>query len=275
MKKKIMLYFLIFLSICCGVMWSILGSERSKSEKELNIAILDSGINSSEMNVTHHDVLESQISSDEYGHGTGVFHVLKKHMEEFGTWDGTSIHSVKVMDKKGNVTKDAFIEGMEYAISQDVDLINISFGFNHDDPNVREVIDRATKKGVLIVAAAGNNFGMQSDYPARYENVVSVNAYDTSKNRVPRYAAKGKIDFVAPGEEIITKNQFDEKIKVSGSSFATPYITATAAAYLVQANRVTQGPKQIIGDLSEYASLTEEMNEKEEYVGAGIPLLDK
>ncbi len=206
---------------------------------------------------------------------TGMVPGCLKHMEEFGTWDGKSIYSVKVMDKKGNVTKDAFIDGMEYGISQDVDLINISFGFKHDDPNVREVIDRATKKGVLIVAAAGNNFGMQSDYPARYENVVSVNAYDTSKNRVPRYAAKGKIDFVAPWEEIITRNQFDEKIKVSGSSFATPYITATAAAYLVLANRVTQGPKQIIGDLSEYASLTKEMNEKEEYVGAGIPLLDK
>lgn len=252
-------------------MWAIIVSKQPTSETKLNIAILDSGINSAETNVTHHDVLKSQISSDEYGHGTGVFHVLKKHMEELGTWDGTSIHSVKVMDNKGNVTKDAFIKGMEYAMIQDVDLINISFGFNHDDPNVREAIDRATKKGVLIVAAAGNNFGMQSDYPARYENVVSVNAYDTSKNRVPRYAAKGKIDFVAPGEGIFTRNQFDEKIKVSGSSFATPYITAIIASYLSQERNINKGFDEMVNDLRSRAIITKGMHGKEEYIGFGMP----
>lgn len=274
-KKKFILYFLIFLSILCGVVWSVFPFEQSQDKKRLNVAVLDSGVNSSETNVIHHNILKSQVSNDAYGHGTGVFHVLKKHMEDLETWDNTLIYSVKVMDNKGNVTKDAFIEGMEYAIEQGADLINISFGFNHDDPSVLEVINRATKKGVLIVAAAGNNFGMQSDYPARYENVISVNAYDTSKNRVPRYAAKGKIDFIAPGENIVTRNQFDEKIKVSGSSFATPYITAMAAVYLIKDNSVKPNPKSIISDLSEYASSTEETNNREEYVGAGMPRLEK
>lgn len=231
---------------------------------------LDSGITSSEKNVLHYDVLKSQTTNDEYGHGTGVFHILKNRLIESGIWNKSTVHSIKVMDTNGNVTKDAFIDGIEYAISKNVNLINISFGFNRDDPRIRECINRATEKGIVVIGSAGNKFGMQSDYPARYKNVISVNAYDTHENRVPRYAAKGKIDFVAPGEKVETKNQLEENIKVSGSSFAAPYITATLASYLVYDLGAQKDLNNFFNNLDKYSIFTKEMKQKKEYVGAGM-----
>lgn len=122
-------------------------------------------------------------------------------------------------------------------------------------------------KGILIIGSAGNRFGIQSDYPASYKNVISVNAYDTNKDWVPRYAAKGKIDFVAPGDKVVTNSQLEYEIKVSGSSFAIPYITATLASYIAY-DSVAQN--DLLNNIDQHSILTKEMESKKEYVGAGM-----
>lgn len=247
-------------------------TNQSESNRPIKIAILDSGLTSSEHdNIVHYEVLKSKNTYDEYGHGTGVFHVLREHLETTRIWDTSEIYSIKVMDNKGNVTKNDFIDGLKYAIEQNVDVVNISFGFNHDDKRIKAIIERAIDEGIVVVGAAGNKFGMQSDYPARYENVISVNAYDISKDRIPRYAAKGKIDFVAPGEEVSTQNQSSENVELSGSSFATPYITAIVASYLSQERNENKSFDEMVNDLSGSATVTKGMNGKEEYIGFGMP----
>ncbi|QZY88560.1 S8 family peptidase [Exiguobacterium acetylicum] len=270
MKKQKFIYLLTFLSISGIILWWTLSNDHIPTSKKISIAILDSGISSSEKNVTQYNVIESKKTNDEYGHGTGVFHILKNRLKESGTWDNSTVYSIKVMDNKGNVTKKDFIEGINYAIENNVNLINISFGFNHDDPKIRESINRATMKGILIIGSAGNRFGMQSDYPARYKNVISVNAYDTNEDRVPRYAAKGKIDFIAPGDNVVTKDQLENKIKVSGSSFAAPYITATLASYIAHDSVAQNDLSVFLNNLDKHSTLTKEMESKKEYVGAGM-----
>ncbi len=54
--------------------------------------------------------------------------------------------------------------------------MNISFGVQSDNPKLKEAIDEALDKEIIIVAASGNTLGLSVDYPAKYENVISVSA---------------------------------------------------------------------------------------------------
>ncbi|MGQ0518459.1 S8 family serine peptidase, partial [Bacillus sp. D-CC] len=51
-----------------------------------------------------------------------------------------------------------------------------NFGLSDCTPKLKEAIDEALDKGIIIVAASGNTLGLSVDYPAKYENVISVSA---------------------------------------------------------------------------------------------------
>ncbi|WP_323653083.1 S8 family serine peptidase [Lysinibacillus xylanilyticus] len=105
-----------------------------------------------------------------------------------------------------------------------VDIINLSFGFEKDDPKLKEAISLALSNDILVVASAGNTLGLYTHYPATYKGVYSISAIDKDLKRY-KLAAKGKIDYVAPGVEIPVYNQKGETIIQSGTSLATAYAT--------------------------------------------------
>ena len=69
--------------------------------------------------------------------------------------------------------------------------MNISFGVQSDNPKLKEAIDEALDKEIIIVAASGNTLGLSVDYPAKYENVISVSAIKENLKR-SGVSAKGK-----------------------------------------------------------------------------------
>ena len=81
------------------------------------------------------------------------------------------IVSVRVLDANGRGTSSAEIAGIDYAISAGAKVINASFGGPTGSEIVRDAIERAKSKGVLLVAAAGND-GVNADkkplFPAAY-----------------------------------------------------------------------------------------------------------
>lgn len=73
------------------------------------------------------------------------------------------------------------VAAIDWAIEQDVDIINISFGTTVDSEEIHAAIRRAYDAGILIVAAAGNNGVVE--YPAAYDEVVAVGAVDAKGER--------------------------------------------------------------------------------------------
>ncbi|MGD6974864.1 S8 family serine peptidase [Bacillus altitudinis] len=109
--------------------------------------------------------------------------------------------------------------------------MNLSFGFAKDDSRLKAAIEKAHLKGILIVASAGNNLGLSTDYPAKYENVLSISAVDKNK-KIFAYAGQGKIDFVAPGVNVPVINTEGSIEIQSGTSFATAYASGVISLFI-------------------------------------------
>lgn len=85
---------------------------------------------------------------------------------------------------------------------QPADIINLSLGFDGDVPSVESLINTITDRGVIVVAASGNESASQVTYPAAYANVFAVGATDL-EGRVTSYSNTGSaLDLVAPGGDM-------------------------------------------------------------------------
>lgn len=172
------------------------------------------------------------------------------------------------MDQAGKGNIDHLIKGIEWSIKNDVHIINISAGVHSSNARLNQLVNEALKQGIIIVAAAGNTYGFSVDYPAKIDGVLSINAIDQTQTR-PSSAARGKIDYVAPGVNVLSTSKDGGYEFFSGTSFATAFATATIVYHLNQykdLNSPTQDFYQYLNDNSE---LNKEMTNKDEY-GNGV-----
>ena len=130
--------------------------------------------------------------------------------------------SVKIMPLRalgyGGGTTDDIVEAIRYASKTgtyssgshgQADIINMSLGSTAHDEDLKNAIDAAYSKDIVIVAAAGNNGTPVPFYPAAYENVISVSAVDIGAN-VTSYSNFGStIDVAAPGGDFSYNLNFD------------------------------------------------------------------
>jgi len=109
---------------------------------------------------------------------------------------------LKVVDTAGDITLSAVTEAFGYAGRMGVDVLNMSFG-GRGEPGVPEyfqaLVDAATEKGVVCVAAAGNDTSDVPVYPAACDNVLSVAATDASDARAEFSNFGPWVDVAAPG----------------------------------------------------------------------------
>ena len=124
------------------------------------------------------------------------------------------IHDIIITDSN-RVSVEALYDSLKVAKNLEPDIINLSLGVSYDDENIRNIIEDLISDGVTVVAAAGNKFGMTAQYPARYDNVISVGSLD-KKGDISSFSARKNVDEYRIGEY----NLF------SGTSFSTPIVTA-------------------------------------------------
>lgn len=103
----------------------------------------------------------------------------------------------------------------------------MSFGTVQDSLALHQAIQDAKANGILLVAAAGN--GNQIEYPAAYEEVMSVGSVN-AEGKVSEISAKGdELEIVAPGEQICSTGAFGGVVIAGGTSMSAPHITGVAA----------------------------------------------
>jgi hypothetical protein len=124
----------------------------------------------------------------------------------------------------------SMLRAFDWLDAKGVKIVNMSLSGPSDDL-IHKAIEKLTAKGVLFVAAAGNEGPNASpSYPAAYEQVIAVTAV-TKDLQSYRYANRGSyIDVAAPGVAIWTALPGSKEGYHSGTSFATPYVTASLAA---------------------------------------------
>lgn len=210
----------------------------------VKVAILDSGINS-ELEELKGYVVKSFNTFDNSldttpvnEHGTMIASIVAATNHEdtiIGLNNNVEIYDVQVLNDEAVGQVENMIMGIEWAIEQNVDIINISYGFSNNDNTFKDAIKKAYDSGIIIVAATGNTIGLSTDYPAKYPEVLSISAIDSEMN-IFAYAGKGKVDYVAPGVKVPVLNIQGELEYQSGTSFASAYATGVISLLKSQMN---------------------------------------
>ena len=124
----------------------------------------------------------------------------------------------------------SLLKALDWLDRAEVKIINMSFS-GPEDELVAKAIQRMSAKGVIFVAAAGNNGPAASPaYPAAYEEVIAVTAVDSRMRSYVQANHGDYIDVAAPGVRIWTAAPGNKAAYQSGTSFAVPFVTAALAA---------------------------------------------
>ncbi len=170
---------------------------------------------------------------DQHGHGTHVAGIVKSIFPE------VKILALKYYNPKasGQSNLDATIRALKYAVDNNVDVINYSGGGPEASIEELRVLKEAEKKGILVIAAAGNERSNIDDkrhayYPASYglSNIITVGAYDDSLNIIPSSNyGKNSVDIAAPGHRIRSSIPKDGSGYMTGTSQSTAFVSGVAA----------------------------------------------
>lgn len=211
------------------------------------IAILDTGID-----IDHPDLAGKVAKSksftndrkleDKYGHGTHVAGsaaaVTNNSRGVAGTCPNCKLYNVKVLNDRGSGQWDWVAKGITWAADNGGKVINMSLGGTYASSAVEVAVNYAWAKGVVIVAAAGNDGVTTKFYPAAYENAIAVAATD-SQDEKPWWSNYGSswVDVAAPGVAILSTAPNHRNTiwgtgvsygTISGTSMAAPHVAGVA-----------------------------------------------
>ncbi|RFS14856.1 S8 family serine peptidase [Emticicia sp. C21] len=117
-------------------------------------------------------------------------------------------------------------EGILWAADNGADIISLSWGGIGFSQAEQEVIDYAYNKGVIVVAAAGNEDTSVESYPAAYRHVIGVASLDNNDQRSSFSNYGSWVDISAPGRGIFSTYPFNTYSSLNGTSMATPLISS-------------------------------------------------
>ncbi len=144
---------------------------------------------------------------------------------------GVKLISSKFLKGTQGDASDA-VDAIAYAIENGAEIINCSWCFSEDEPELLQLM--AANTDVLFVCAAGNshlNLDVSTVYPASYEldNVISVMAIDNTGTIYELSGYGEAVDIAAPGKDIWVELPEGDSTYVSGTSIATAFVTGAAA----------------------------------------------
>ncbi len=202
--------------------WARARATRHPGARGVRIAVIDTGIayrnwrgyrRSPDFARTHFSspadfVSHNRFPLDREGHGTHVAGTIAEQTNNRYAVTGLAYEStiipIRVLDSTGSGDAAAIARGIRYAVAKRAKIINLSFEFGsdvteNDIPDVVNALSYARSRGVLVVAAAGNEYSHTVVYPARASSVLSVGA-TTSHGCLADYSNYGqRLDLVAPG----------------------------------------------------------------------------
>jgi subtilisin family serine protease len=226
--------------------------KKFKKKKEVVVAVVDTGID------REHPFLEKNIyvdhgkvdstnfgvdfskdrkmmgaPTDQHGHGTHVSGIIRSILPD------VKILALKYYNPNatGMDNLNSTVAALKYAVDHNVDVINYSGGGPEAAAEELKVLREAERKGILVVAAAGNEESNIDDskkayFPASYglKNIITVTAYDEDLRMLnSSNYGKNSVDIFAPGYRIKSSLQNGRTGYLTGTSQATAFVTGVAA----------------------------------------------
>lgn len=165
-------------------------------------------------------------------HGTAVAAMLVGKPNWGGLLPGAELFAANMFEvnETGKVIGSGMglLRAIDWMAQKKIQVVNMSVA-GGDNKVVRKAFKLARKKGLVLVAAAGNwGSAKRPAYPAAYGDVIAVTALDKKRKIYKKANSGAYIDFAAPGVKIYAAVPRGGRV-MSGTSFATPYITVLLA----------------------------------------------
>ena len=217
----------------------IIGADIAKEYsqgKGIKIGVIDTGIDFSHSEFKGRadpshgaNFVDDEPPIDREGHGTHVAGICAG--ENIGVASEAELYALKVLGDNGFGSEANVIKAIEWAIDNQLDIINMSLGSGGATSVFQNICDVAYSKGLILVAAAGNE-GFGNSYPAAFgPSVISVAALEKDGRHADFSNICDTLDISAPGVEIISSYLDGGYCSMSGTSMASPHVSGCAALY--------------------------------------------
>ena len=217
----------------------------ARGEPGVTVAVVDSGIDAAHPDRPTHLILGPSFAEaplgDTDGHGTLIAGVIASPINGVGTLGvapEVTVMALKVDDAEGAIRVFDVYRAIIWAVDNGAEIVNVSLGLSEDLPPLREAVEYARARNVLVIAAAGNS-GAEGNpviYPAAYPGVLAVGA-TTAEGRVAAYSETGAfVSLVAPGGDpesvaggVLGTLPGGRYGRIAGTSVAAPLASGVAA----------------------------------------------
>lgn len=205
----------------------------------VKVAIVDTGILTSHQDLSVAGGYSTFGGSyvDDNGHGThvaGTVAALNNTLGVIGVAPNATLYAVKVLNSSGSGSYSGIIDGINWAINNRMDIINMSLGGSTGSTALEDACNAAYNSGILVVAAAGNEGTKRGNndtlgYPAKYASVMAVGSVNSSNTRSSFSSTGTDLEIMAPGESIQSTYYNGGYATMSGTSMASPHVAGVAA----------------------------------------------
>ncbi|SDM89212.1 Subtilase family protein [Paenibacillus sp. yr247] len=215
------------------------GWQLNRGAKDVIVAVVDTGVD------LQHPDLQNQLlpgynvisgddkPQDDVGHGTHVTGVIaalvNNNLGVAGMTWYNKVLPVKVLDQTGAGSTYSVAQGIIWAADHGAKVMNLSLGNYADSGFLHDAVKYAFDKDVALIAASGNDNTERPGYPAAYDEVFAVAASDSENKKAPFSNFGDYIDVTAPGVSIASTYPNNQYAALSGTSMASPHVTALAA----------------------------------------------
>lgn len=208
----------------------------------VTVAVIDTGCD-----INHDDIKDNLITGynvlqpnkdpiDANGHGThvaGTIAAINNNKGIVGVAPSVKIMPIKALDDSGMGSNNNVASAIVWAVDNGADIITMSLGSAYPSLAIERALLHATNKGVIVFCAAGNN-GLKHEinFPAKYDETISIGAIDRNLDICQFSCTGDSLDFLAPGQDIISAAPGNGYAVMSGTSMSTPFAVGCAALWL-------------------------------------------
>jgi flagellar hook assembly protein FlgD len=210
--------------------------DTTKGSNNVIVAVIDGGVHTNHPELKSKiykpfDVIDGDTTLYPDDHATHVAGIIAASLNQVGV--AGIAPNVKIMPinvfSGALTTAEEVSAAITYAADNGASVINLSLGSYYYSHIIENAINYAQSKGIIVIAAAGNDNIDKKTYPAAYNGVLGISATNEFDKSAFFSNYGTYVDFAAPGEDIYSTIAYGRYGYMSGTSMAAPVATGTVA----------------------------------------------